>query len=134
MINTAITYAILALLSGVVFREVTRFTHFTEKTTLSLVHPHLFVLGMLVFLVLLSLEKQFALTKHARYLLFYRLYNVGLSVAVLGFFVRGIIQVSRLELSSGLNASISGIVGIGHILLASGIVLLLFIVKQQSAE
>lgn len=134
IINTAITYAILALISGVVFREVTRFANFTEKTTLSLVHTHLFALGMLLFLVLLSLEKQFELTKHTRFTLFYWLYNVGLSVAVLGFFVRGLMQVYRVEVSSGLNASISGIVGIGHALLATGIVLILFIIKKKAIK
>lgn len=134
MINTAITYGILALLSGVVFREVTRFANFKEDTTLSLIHTHLFAMGMLVFLILLSLEKQFSLTKHARYSLFYWLYNIGLTTAVLGFLIRGMIQVYHIEVASGLNASISGVVGIGHTLFATGIVLVLFIIKQSITE
>ena len=44
--------------------------------------------------------------------------------------VRGVTQVLGLSLSSALNASISGIAGIGHILTGVGIVLLLISLKK----
>ena len=46
MINTSFVYLILALISGVFYREFTKFNGFTEKTTLGVVHTHLFVLGV----------------------------------------------------------------------------------------
>ena len=49
---------------------------------------------------------------------------------------RGVSQVLGLSLSKGADAAISGIAGIGHILLGTGIVLLLLSLKKadQRAE
>lgn len=48
--------------------------------------------------------------------------------------VRGIIQVLNIPLSSGADASISGIAGIGHILIGTGIILLLISLKKASKD
>ena len=50
--NMALLYAILAMAGGVFYREFTRFNGFTAKTTLSVVHTHYFLLGMVFFLLL----------------------------------------------------------------------------------
>ncbi|EIA23730.1 hypothetical protein SFB3_251G0, partial [Candidatus Arthromitus sp. SFB-3] len=47
------------------------------------------------------------------------------------FVVRGIIQVFSYVLSAGINAAISGIAGIGHILLGVSIVLLLLQIRDS---
>ena len=57
--NTALVYAVLAMVGGVFYREFTKFVGFTGKTTLSVVHTHYFMLGMALFLLLLLLEKAF---------------------------------------------------------------------------
>lgn len=44
--------------------------------------------------------------------------------------VRGVIQVLNLPLSAGGSAAISGIAGIGHILVGTGIVLLIMSLKK----
>lgn len=131
IINTAIIYGVLALIGGVVFREVTKFANYTEHTTLSIIHTHLFAMGMLVFLILVSIEKQFLITEHKRFSLFYWTYNVGLCIAVLGFFVRGMLEVYGIEISKGMNAMIAGISGLGHMSLSLGVILMLFIIKKQ---
>ena len=51
--NMALLYAVLAMVGGVFYREFTKFNGFTAKTTLSVVHTHYFLLGMVVFLLLL---------------------------------------------------------------------------------
>lgn len=61
-INAALVYAILAMAGGVFYREFTKFNGFTDKTTLSVVHTHYFLLGMVFFLLLLLLEKNFSFT------------------------------------------------------------------------
>lgn len=61
-INAALLYAILAMAGGVFYREFTKFNGFTAKTTLSVVHPHYFLLGMVFFLLLLVLEKNLSFT------------------------------------------------------------------------
>ena len=55
--NSALFYAILAMIGGVFFREFTKFFSFDGATTLAFVHTHYFALGMIMFLLLLVLEK-----------------------------------------------------------------------------
>ena len=99
-INTSLFYAILAMVGGVFYREFTKFNEFTEKTTLGVVHTHYFVLGMLFFLLLLLLEKNFAFTtvKTKRTLW---IYHIGLNLTGVMFVVRGVAQVFGVQLSLG---------------------------------
>ena len=60
-VNAALLYAVLGIIGGVFYREFTKFNGFTAKTTLSVVHTHYFLLGMIFFLLLLLLEKSFSL-------------------------------------------------------------------------
>lgn len=128
-INSALLYAILAMVGGVFYREFTKFHGFTTKTTLSVVHTHYFLLGMMFFLLLLVLEKNipFAGGKTGRIL---AIYHVGLNLTAVMLVVRGVVQVLGITLSSGMNASISGMAGIGHILLGVSLVLLLLQIKR----
>lgn len=54
--NSALVYAILAMVGGVFYREFTKFNGFTGTTSLGFVHTHYFALGMIGFLLLLLLE------------------------------------------------------------------------------
>ena len=54
-INTALLYAVLAMVGGVFYREFTKFSGFTGRTALGVVHTHYFLLGMVFFLLLLLL-------------------------------------------------------------------------------
>ena len=51
-LNLSLIYAIAAMAGGVFYREFTKFNGFTGVTALGKVHTHLFLLGMLVFLVI----------------------------------------------------------------------------------
>lgn len=130
--NTALVYAILAMVGGVFYREFTKFNGFTAKTTLSVVHTHYFLLGM-VFFLLLVLEKSFSFTgpKTGRILAFY---HVGLNLTAVMLVIRGVTQVLGTALSSGMSAAISGMAGIGHILLGVSLVLLLVQLKRTVQE
>lgn len=123
-INKALLYAILAMAGGVFYREFTKFNGFTAQTTLKAVHTHYFLLGMVFFLLLLLLEKNFSFTgaKTRRIL---TAYQIGLNLTAIMLVVRGVPQVLGTALSSGMNAAISGIAGIGHILLGVSLVALL---------
>lgn len=129
-INLAMLYAILAMVGGVFYREFTKFNGFTAKTTLGVVHAHYFLLGMVFFLLLLLLEKNFSFTevKTGRILV---AYQIGLNLTAVMFVVRGVFQVLGTTLSSAMSASISGIAGIGHILLGISLVLLLVQIKRS---
>lgn len=88
---------------------------------------------MIFFLLLLLLEKNFSFTgtKTKRLLV---LYHIGLNLTALLLVVRGVAQVLELTLSSGLDASISGMVGIGHILLGISLVLFLLQVRASISD
>lgn len=131
--NMALLYAVLAMLGGVFYREFTKFNSFTAKTTLGVVHTHYFLLGMVFFLLLLLLEKSFSFTgdKTGRILVVYQL---GLNLTAVMFVVRGVPQVLGTTLSSGMSAAISGVAGIGHILLGVSMVLLLVQLRRKVLE
>ena len=128
--NTALLYAIFAIAGGVFYREFTKFNGFTAKTTLSVVHTHYFLLGMVFFLLLLLLEKSFSFTgaKTRRVLI---VYHIGLNMTAVMLVIRGVTQVLVPTLSSGMNAAISGIAGIGHILLGVSMVILLVQIRRS---
>ena len=128
--NTALLYAILAMVGGVFYREFTKFNSFTAKTTLSVVHTHYFLMGMEFFLVLFMLEKAFSF-KGARTGRELALYHVGLNLTAVMLVVRGVFQVLGTSLSAGMNAAISGIAGIGHILLGVSLILMLLQIKHS---
>ncbi len=130
-INMALVYAIIAMIFGVFYREFTKFSHYTGQTNLSVMHTHYFLLGMFFFLALLLAEKVFSFSdqKTGKLLI---TYQIGLNITGLGFLLRGLTQVWGTELSKGLDASISGIAGIGHILVGVSMVLLLLKIKKRA--
>lgn len=127
----ALVYAIIAMIFGVFYREFTKFSHYTGQTNLSVMHTHYFLLGMFFFLALLLAEKVFSFSdqKTGKLLI---TYQIGLNITGLGFLLRGLTQVWGTELSKGLDASISGIAGIGHILVGVSMVLLLLKIKKRA--
>ncbi len=130
--NAAFLYAVLAMAGGVFYREFTKFNGFSGRTALGVVHTHYFLLGMVFFLLLLLLEKNFSFTgaKTGRIL---AVYHAGLNLTAVMFVVRGVTQVLGTPLSSGMDAAISGMAGIGHILLGVDLVLLLLQIKRSVA-
>ena len=52
-------------------------------------------------------------------------YHIGLNLTCAMLVIRGVLQALETPMSSGMDASVSGIAGIGHILLGVSMVLLL---------
>ena len=127
--NSALFYAIAAMVFGVFYREFTKWNGFAGKTTLAVNHLHLFALGTVLFLVLALFAKTTSLTAQPMFRRFYGLYNVALPFMTVMFTVRGVVQVLGTPLSSGVDAAISGIAGIGHILMGVSIVMLFLALK-----
>lgn len=130
-VNTSFIYAILAMAGGVFYREFTKFQGFEEKTTLSVLHTHLFMLGMAMFLLVTICIRLFALDKAKKYSAFFIIYNIGVCLTAVMLTVRGITQVLGVELSNGQNGMLSGFAGIGHILLGVGMVLFFLSLKES---
>ena len=130
-INISFIYAIAAMLGGVFYREFTKFNDFTGVTVLGKVHTHLFMLGMMMFLIVALFARQLDLTKQKSFRLFVCIYNSGVILTAVMMVVRGVNQVLGASLSKAASASISGIAGIGHILVGAGIILLMVSLKKS---
>lgn len=129
-INVSLVYAVAAMAGGVFYREFTKFNQFTGVTALGKVHTHLFLLGMVVFLLVALFADRLALEKQKGFRTFMTVYNAGVPLTAVMLLVRGVTQVLGLTLSKGASAAISGIAGIGHILTGVGIVLLLLALRK----
>lgn len=135
IINTSFVYLVLALVAGVFYREFTKFNEFTGKTTLGVLHTHLFVLGVVFFLIFALLINNFPkILKDKGLNRFYLLYNISLALFSVMLVIRGIVEVLEVNLSTAVNASISGIAGISHILLAISFIYFFIILKKALAE
>ncbi len=131
-LNYSLGYAIAAMVGGVFYREFTKWNGFTGVTALGKVHAHLFMLGMLVFLVVALFAAHNDLAKQKTFRVFMCLYNIGLPLTAVMLVVRGIPQVLHIALSAGADAVISGVAGIGHILIGTGLILLLISLKKTA--
>ncbi|MFE3447402.1 DUF2871 domain-containing protein [Nonomuraea sp. NPDC059194] len=120
ILYTAHIYMIVGVLSGLYYREITKLNDFTGDTQLGVVHTHLLALGMLFFLIVLMLENAFTLTASRLFPWFFWIYNTGLALTVLMLTVHG----TQTVLGATTSAAISGIAGLGHILLTVGLILL----------
>lgn len=133
-LNIALSYAIAAMAGGVFYREFTKYSSFTGVTALGKVHTHLFLLGMLVFLVVALYGAHNDLTQIKTFRVFLWTYNIGVPLTAVMLAVRGVTQVRGMALSAAADASISGIAGIGHILTGVGIILLLLSLKKLAKD
>lgn len=117
LMNASIVYGVLGLIGGVFYREF---------TTLSVVHTHYLMLEMVLFLLLVVVEKNFHFVdnKVLKYLTFY---HIGLNLMVVMLVIRGVVQVFSLDVSS---AAISGVAGIGHLILGISMVLVLISIRN----
>ena len=113
IVNYSIIYTILALIGGVFYRKFTKFNAYFVWTTLSVVHTHYLILGMMFFLILglVEMNVHFVNEKVKKYLI---LYHAGLNITTIMLVVREIAQVKQMDVGSD---AISRMAGIGHIVL-----------------
>ncbi|MDO5753982.1 DUF2871 domain-containing protein [Arthrobacter sp.] len=125
---SAFAYMVIGVLSGFFYREFTKGKDFTGFTQLSVVHTHLLTLGFMVLLIVLVLEKVFALSRSRLFSWFFWTYNAGLVLTAAMMVVHGILQVNG---ATEVSAAIPGIAGLGHILLSAGMVLLFLALRTR---
>ncbi|MCH4207437.1 MAG: DUF2871 domain-containing protein [Solobacterium sp.] len=133
-LNLALYYAIAAMVFGVFYREFTKWNSYTGVTMLGKAHGHLMILGTFLFLIISIAAVKAPFEKEKNFSLFMKLYNIGLPLTAIMMAVRGITQVLNISLSTGMDAMISGIAGIGHILTGVGLVLLLLAMKKTAVD
>ena len=92
-------------------------------TTLSVVHTHYLMLGMVFFLMLVLLENNFHFidNKVRKFLIFY---HIGLNLTVVMLTIRGVVQVLSLDVSSAV------LFGIAHLILGISMILVLISIRN----
>lgn len=129
-LNVALIYALAAMAGGVFYREFTKYRGFTGVTALGKVHTHLFLLGMIVFLLVALFAARYDLEKIKLFRVFLWIYNIGVALMSTMLLVRGVPQVLASTLSRAADAAISGLAGIGHMMTGIGLFLLLISLKK----
>ncbi|MGN1401562.1 MAG: DUF2871 domain-containing protein [Bacillus sp. (in: firmicutes)] len=133
--HSAFGYLIAALLSGLFYREFTKIYEVQGVAALGTVHTHLFALGFMMFLLFLLLESRFQLINEKRFGLFFGLYHTGVILTAGFMLVRGICNVLAMKtdftISGGLDASISGMAGLGHIILTIALIIYMVMLKKK---
>jgi len=120
---TSTIYCGLGLITGVLFRELTKMANFEGRTALGMVHAHFIGLGFMFFLLLMLFAPK--IEKYKPYKVFFVLYNVGMGLTGLAMLVRGIAEVQKMDLSKELGKICIPICGgIGHMILTASLVLL----------
>ncbi|GGJ74034.1 DUF2871 domain-containing protein [Glutamicibacter ardleyensis] len=130
LINIAFAYMLVGVASGLFFREFTKMNDFPEGgwTQLSVVHTHLLVLGFVVTLLVLLLEKAFNISSHRKlYAWFMGTYHAGVIITAGMQLTHGMLTVLDIESS----AMISGIAGLGHMALTAGMILLFIMLRRS---
>ena len=131
-LNLSLIYAVAAMVGGVFYREFTKFNEFTGVTALGKVHTHLFLLGMVMFLIVSLFAARTNLKEQKMFRIFMVTYNIGVPLSAVMMVIRGITQVLNVSLSAGATAAISGISGIAHMLIGVGIVLFLLSLRKTA--
>ncbi len=130
IINTAFAYLIVGLASGVFFREFTKLNDFTGYSQVNVLHTHTLMLGMFMFMIVALFVAKFDMVKKKSFKVFYITYNLGLIMTLIMMSVRGVTQVLSIELAKGPNAAISGMSGLGHIIMSVGLVALFMTLRK----
>ena len=132
--NAAIIYASLALAGGVFYLEFTKYTLFTGNTNLAFIHTHYFMLGLFFFLALALLERAFSFSAQKGSKGWVTVYHVGLNITTACLFLRGLAQATQAVLSPAMSGALSGVSGIGHVLLGSGMIALLILIRRSAIK
>ncbi|OKL51168.1 DUF2871 domain-containing protein [Buchananella hordeovulneris] len=118
LFRSAAAWAIFGLLSGLYYREFTRLNAWDHPTftQLSTVHTHALALGCLFFLVMLALERTFAVSRHSAHARrAYLAWNVGLALTAGMQLLKGSLQVAGVPAYS--HPALAGLSGLGHIVM-----------------
>lgn len=116
---------VLGLAGGVFYREFTKLYGYTGYTSLNKVHPHVLTLGFLALLityllVFVLIKNKIEINPKLQKSVY--IWMAGLLITNLNFLLRGIFEVIGYSPSKAIVGAVAGIGGIGHILIAVGLV------------
>lgn len=121
LLRLAAAWTTLGLLGGLGYRELTKAKGFDGETQLAVVHTHALVLGLVVMLLLLVLDRVFELSTSRWFGPGVWTYNAGVLITVV---MQAVIGTRTVLGQPDDSAALAGISGTGHLVLTIGLVLL----------
>lgn len=121
LLNASFSYMAVGVASGLFYREFTKLNDFPEGqfTQLAVAHTHLLVLGFIILLIALVIEKVFRISRSPKLFgWFFGLYNAGVILTTAMMIWHGILTVLGQEST----AMIAGIAGLGHMLITAALI------------
>lgn len=120
----------VGLLGGLGYRELTRSQEFDGRTQLAVVHTHALVLGTVMMLLLLILERVFRLSAQRGFGAGVWIYTAGVALTVTMLAVNG----SRAVFGHEVPPALAGFSGLGHITVTVGLVMLFLSLGRAVAQ
>lgn len=128
--RAAVVYLTLGLAGGLGYRTLTHAQDFEGTTQLAVVHTHLLVLGFLVMLVLLLLDRTIGLGTHRTFRVGLGVYHAGMALSAGMMVLKGALTVLGTWTDRPMWA---GIAGLGHVLLTVGLALFMLALRRSLA-
>lgn len=132
-LNVALVYTVAGLAAGIFERVFSVANDFTGSSSLSTMHTHLLMLGMVVHLIAMLVVAVFQMEDNNALDSFLVVYNLGVVIAVFGQLWRGVHQVLGTDLSaigSWYSTAISATSGLGHGLIGVGLLVFFWVAKR----
>ncbi|UNK20674.1 DUF2871 domain-containing protein [Paenibacillus sp. N3/727] len=123
---TSFFYAVLGLIAGIFYREVTKYSDFSGPTVLVALHTHILMLGFFFFLIVLILGKLFQIHEAKSFGAWYIVYNIGVLITIGAMTTRGMLQINGQDISY-----LPHIAGLGHAILGAGFIWLLILLGKR---
>lgn len=122
LLVTSFTFIVMGLIAGAFYRKFTKFMNFEDETYMSIVHTHTLALGFLAILAMYLLVRNYDKEKLLAIKRPYHIYLTGLTLTIIAMELIGIYEVVSKGEEILKQAALSGISGLGHIVLTVGMV------------
>lgn len=103
-------------------------------TVLSVIHPHLLILGTLLFIILAVIAKVTNIQNNRLFKKFVIIYNFSLPFMILTMLIRGILQITNTAINSLIDKMLSGFAGLSHITMMIALLILLISLKKEFTD
>lgn len=122
ILGIAFLNSIMGLTGGAFYREFSKFYNYTEPSHLGKVHVHTLVLGFAVMLIIYLITRSYDNETIGKLKKPIYIYVSGFTLSVVNIMVIGIYEVVSMGQETINRPVIDGISGIGHIIIAVGLV------------
>lgn len=130
----AISFLIMGLISGVFYREFVKYYKWQGLISLSFIHVHLLTLGFMMLVLVYMLVKilRIDIIKLKRPI---KLYLSGLVLTIVCMLVKGIYEITSAGADLFPRAALSGISGLGHMIIGIGMVwVLISLIPEKNLQ